>query len=425
MALNSKINTLIPGWIILISVVFTGYLIYWIPDFKLIFLALLVAELIVVIYFSYRFSLLQITLSRIILGCLFIFSGFVKGIDPVGTEYRIVDYFIAFGTDWAFPYASPLSVILNATEFVLGILLLFNVCSRITSWLVMLMMVFFTVITINDALNNPVPDCGCFGDVVKLTNWQTFYKNLVIDSLLLIVFFSRKRVKGWFVPVAEWAILVLAVSGFIWFEIYNIRHLPVIDFSDWRTGKNMINPNPKPVKYYLLYRNKTSGEEKEYLSPDYPYSDSSWLANWEFVSQRIDDPNPRLHDLKIEDENGNDFTSQIVENPGYQFILVSYDLSKVNLKCMNKIEDLIRDCNESNIGIAALTASLPEETASFKSSHNLQIDFYFADDIILKSMIRSNPGLLLMKNGVVLGKWHFNDFPTLGEINEKYNIRAD
>jgi len=423
MILQNKISNLIPGWIILFSVIFTGYLIYWLPDFNLAFLVLLVAELIVVIYFSLRFSLLQISLVRIILGLLFIFSGFVKGIDPVGTEYRIVDYFIAFGTDWAFPYALPLSVILNATEFVLGILLLFNVCSRITSWLVVLMMTFFTVITINDALNNPVPDCGCFGDVIKMTNWQTFYKNLVIDSLLLIVFQSRKRVRGWFKPFAEWAILVLAIAGFTWFEIFNIRHLPAIDFSDWSIGKNLINRNPMPVKYYLLYRNKTTGEKKEYLSPDYPFSDSAWLANWEFISQRLDDPNPRLHDLKIEDENGNDFTKQVIENPEFQFILVSFDLSKANLKSINKITDLIRDYNGNNIGIAVLTASLHEETTSFKSDHNLQTDFYFADDIILKSMIRSNPGLILMKNGVILGKWHFNDLPSFRELVEKYNFQ--
>ncbi len=222
------------------------------------------------IFFSKRFTLPQITISRILLGLLFIYSGFVKGVDPVGTEYRIVDYFIAFGTEWAIPLALPISIIMNTVEFVLGILLLLNIYIKITSWLVMLMMAFFTMITLNDAMYSPVPDCGCFGDALVISNWQTFYKNLVIDALLLIVFLSHNRVNRWFKLKIEWAILLVSIIGFIGFEVYNIRHLPVIDFRDWKVGNKMVNDNPLPIKYYLTYKNKGTGEEKEYLSPDYP-----------------------------------------------------------------------------------------------------------------------------------------------------------
>ncbi|MCD4682324.1 MAG: DoxX family protein, partial [Bacteroidales bacterium] len=286
----------ITGWLLIILILFSGYLISCFEEFNGFFLFVLVAEMLLVIYFIRRFIHAQITISRIVLALIFIYSGFVKGVDPVGTEYRIADYFIAFGSDWAIPLALPLSIVLNAAEFILGVLLLLNVSIRITSWLVFLMMAVFTIVTINDALYDPVPDCGCFGDAIILANWQTLYKNLVIDALLLIVFFSRNRTVRWFTVKIEWAVLVISVVGFVFFEIYNIRHLPIIDFRDWKVGNKMVNEDPLPLKYYLTYRNIETNEEQDYLSPDYPYNDSVWLSQWEFVKQRVIDPNPRLHD---------------------------------------------------------------------------------------------------------------------------------
>lgn len=417
---NILFNTI--TWIILFGTIFSGFLIARYEDYNSFFISLLTFLLVLVVFFSKRFTLPQITLSRILLGLLFIYSGFVKGVDPVGTEYRIVDYFIAFGTEWAIPLALPLSVIMNAVEFVLGILLLLNVSMQITSWLVMLMMAFFTMITLNDAMFSPVPDCGCFGDALVISNWQTFYKNLVIDALLLIVFLSRNRVKKWFKLKAEWAILLVSIFGFIVFEVYNIRHLPVIDFRDWKVGNKMVNDNPLPMKYYLTYKNKDTGEEKEYLSPDYPYNDSIWMSQWEFLGQRFVDPNPQLHDLRIEDENGNDYTDQIIANPGYQFILVAFDLNSANLKNLDRIVEISKEDNESRWSLDVITSSLPEDVSRFKENNLPYIDFYFADDITMMAIIRSNPGLLLLKNGVIQGKWHYNDFPSVSEIEQEYMV---
>jgi uncharacterized membrane protein YphA (DoxX/SURF4 family) len=415
-----KIFTEIVGWVLLMIILVSGVSIYWIEGLSLIFMVALVVEIGLVILFINSFSKIQISISRIILGCLFIFSGFVKGVDPVGTQYRIEDYFIAFGTDWAIPLALPLSIILNASEFMLGVLLLLNINIRITSWLVVIMMLIFTVLTLNDAINNPVPDCGCFGDALIISNWQTFYKNLVIDALLLMVFLTRKRIPGWFNYLAELILFATALIGFVYFEIVNIRHLPAIDFMDWKVGKTMINENPVPLKYYLSYKNKQSGEVKEYLSPDYPFNDSVWMANWEFLSQRVIDLNPHLHDLRAEDEWGNDHTQAIVNNPDFQFILVSYDLSKANLKNLETMREMIHYCEASNFSFAVLTASLPGFTAEFKETNKIDADFFFADDITLMAMIRSNPGLILMKNGTILGKWHYNDFPSPDEIKKDF-----
>lgn len=417
---NILFNTI--TWIILLGAIFSGFLITRYEDYNSFFISLLTFLLVLVIFFSKRFTLPQITLSRILLGLLFIYSGFVKGVDPVGTEYRIVDYFIAFGTEWAIPLALPLSIIMNTVEFVLGVLLLLNISMQITSWLVMLMMAFFTMVTLNDAMYSPVPDCGCFGDALVISNWQTFYKNLVIDALLLIVFLSRNRVNRWFKLKVEWAILMVSIFAFIVFEVYNIRHLPVIDFRDWKVGNKMVNDNPLPMKYYLTYKNKDTGEEKEYLSPNYPYSDSIWMSQWEFIEQRFVDPNPLLHDLRIEDENGNDYTDQIIANPGYQFILIAFDLNSANLKNFDQVVEISNEDNESRWSFVVLTSSLPEEVSQFKENNLPYTDYFFADDITMMAMIRSNPGLLLLKNGVIQGKWHYNDFPSVSEIEQEYFV---
>ncbi len=408
------------GWVILVTVLVSGLSIYWIVDRNLVLTTILVALIILTVIFFNSFGKFQITFSRLLLGSLFIFSGFVKGVDPVGTQYRIEDYFIAFGTEWAIPFALPLSILLNTTEFVLGILLFFNIGMRITSWFVLVMMAVFTIVTLNDAINNPVPDCGCFGDAIKISNWQTFNKNLVIDALLLMVFLTRKRIPGWFNLKVEWVLAILFAAGFFYFQKYNIRHLPVIDFTDWKVGKKMVHKNPMPSQFYLTYKNKQSRETREYQSPNYPYNDSAWLAEWEFVSQRVVDPNPHLHDLHLEDDDGNDQTQAIIGNPNYQFILVSVDLLKASKKNSDRLKELNDFCDNSGISFAVITSSLPADTAEFNKRFRIAPDFYYGDDAVLKVMIRSNPGLILMENGLILDKWHYNDFPLPNEIKEKF-----
>lgn len=404
----------------IIAVLLSGYLIRKVVDYNSLFITLLTVEIIVAAFINWRFNHVQVGVVRSILGLLFVFSGFVKGVDPVGTQYRITDYFVAFGTQWAIPYALPLAVILNILEFVLGAMLLFNIKLKFTSWLVVIMMAIFTVLTFNDAIYNPVPSCGCFGDAIIITNWQTFYKNLVIDALLMIVFFSRNRIRFSFNTKIEYSLIVVFIVGFLWFEVYNIRHLPVIDFRDWKVGNKMIIEQKKPLKYYVSYRNKETGEEREYPVSDYPYGDSVWMSKWEFVSQRVVDPNPKANDIAVEDEAGNDVTDLIVANPDFQFMLISYDIGKMNTKNIEKIRKLHLRCNEEGYSFVLITSSIPDDVHNFIKKYNFEIDYYFADDVTLEAMIRSNPGLVLLKNGVVLGKWHYNDIPGYEDFQQKF-----
>jgi uncharacterized membrane protein YphA (DoxX/SURF4 family) len=362
-------------------------------------------------------------ISRIVVGVVFIFSGFVKGIDPLGTAYRFEDYFIAWNAHWMMPYALTLSILGSAMEFVLGVVILLNLKPKVGSWLLLGVMTFFTLLTLNDAIYNPVPDCGCFGDAITLTNWQTFYKNIVLMVFTLILFGWRKKTRDEHGNFKSYGTAAVVLSLFVGLSIYCYRHLPLIDFMEWKVGNKMFNENPLPVKYYLTYKNKETGETKEYLSPDYPYNDSIWMSEWEFADQRVEDPNSfKGHDLQIMDSSGTDLTDVIIRNPDYQFILTAWDLETADQNALAGIGELADKTMELGYGFVGLTSSLSEVIDSTRTRLKLNFDIYMADDIALKMMVRANPGLLLLKEGVVLDKWHYNDFPTYNDFEKKYLI---
>lgn len=350
---------------------------------------------------------------RILLAIVFIFSATSKGIDPIGTAYRIEDYLDAYGWYWLHDYSFALGIFLITTEFLIGFALLFKLQARLAALGVLLMMIIFTIVTYYDARYNMVPDCGCFGDAVKLTNWETFYKNIVLVIMALIVFLGRKRMvlnkPVWFQNV----VLILSGSLFVWFIFYNYNHLPLKDFREWKKGNDMKSLNLDKVKTYVIYQNKETGKKQEYLTPDYPWSDSVWMSEWEFVDQRFDESEViRKHHLIIQDSLGNDFTQDLIENPGDQLLLISYDLDEANEKGMAGASKLFVEAEENAIDFALICASDPGSINKYVEVYQMYYPVYFADDIELKAMIRSNPGLVYLRNGVVMGKWHYNDFPS-------------
>ena len=354
---------------------------------------------------------------RIITGLLFVFSATVKGIDPLGTDYRVVDYLEAYSWYSLIDLSFAITVLVISVEFLLGVALLFKLRMRLAALGVLLIMIFFTFVTFIDAKYNLVTDCGCFGDAIKLTTWQTFYKNVVLLIFAIIIFVKRKVIERLHGKKVQLLLLVIFLAGFGWFISFNYNHLPVVDFRDWKVGNDMKSTGREAVVSYLVYKNKDSGELKEYISPDYPWNDSVWLSEWEFVNQRIDDSQLVMkHGLIIEDEDGNNLTEEIIENPGYQFILASYDLDEAQGQGMIDASALFRMLNEKGINVALLTSSTDDVIEKYRDMYQINYDVYFADDIELKVMIRSNPGLLLLKDGVVISKWHHNDFPQIDEV---------
>ncbi len=361
------------------------------------------------------------TLFRILVGLVFIFSGFVKGVDPLGTVYRMDDYFIAFGTTWAMPLSLYLSIFLCTLEFVIGISLLFNLQIKRTAWILLPVMTFFTILTFFDALYNLVPDCGCFGDALKLTNVQTFIKNLILMGFVIPIFIWRKQYKP---VVPAWTrnlVLTVFAVMFAAMAVHAYRYLPLIDFMDWKIGNQVNKTADKPVKFYVTFKNTRTGETQEYLAPNYPWNDSVWMSQWVFVSQRpADESAVNTMTLRIEDETGADLTSSILGIPDYHFIAVSYDLTKADTGALMKLESLYRLASADGYSFIALTSTLPEQVNVIREQNRLDMPFYFADDVILKTMVRSNPGLILLNNGVVVAKWPWRDLPLYDDLIRKY-----
>jgi hypothetical protein len=189
----------------------------------------------------------------------------------------------------------------------------------------------------------------------------------------------------------------------------------------WKVGNRVNKTETLPVTFYVTYKNKKTAEEKEYVSPDYPWNDSVWLADWIFKSQRVVDPNKNLGmALRVEDIHGADYTSSVLDNVDYQFILVAYDLDKTNREGFRNILPLFKKAAQDGYSFICLTNSLPAGIKKFRMDNGTAFDYYNSDDVVLKTMVRSNPGLILMKDGIVLAKWGFRDFPSYDEVKEKY-----
>lgn len=358
--------------------------------------------------------------SRLFVGIIFIFSGFVKLIDPLGTNYKFIDYFETMNLELLIPYALPLAITMCVAEFLIGFALFFSAKIRLSSWAVLLFMGFFTPLTLWLAISNPVPDCGCFGDAIKLTNWETFWKNIVIDVFVVLVFITYDRIKFGFCNVVQWIIISVGLTAGYSMSLYSYYHLPLMDFMTWHVGNRLAPENPLPVEYYITYKNKKSGEQKEYKSQDIP-TDSLFSVNWEWVTTNIKDPNIiKDHGLTIADESSNVVTDNFVKNKDYQFILISYDLAKGNWEKMNALKALIDSTYKKEYSFILITSTEPFTAKKFVKDNGLLVDVYYADDTSLKAVIRANPGLVLLKNALVLGKWNINDLPSINDLRKQF-----
>lgn len=361
---------------------------------------------------------LLMAFSRLLTGLVFVFSAVVKGVDPLGTAYKLEDYFAAYGTTWANDFALFFSILLCTLEFIIGIALIFSLRMKITAWALLLIMVFFTGLTLYDAIYAPVPDCGCFGDAIKLTNWETFYKNVVLMVFVLVVFLKRADFRPLLAFRAQNISLVLFTVMFVGFSMYNYRHLPMLDFRPWKINNRMTPDPDAETRVFVKYASKLTGEVREYLSPDFPWNDPEWMAEWEFVDQRMEtDSKHIVHGLIAEDEAGNDFTSFLLDSDA-MFVLVSHDLESASARGKRKAAELVNLLQEHEKDVVILTASLPEDVLKFRENSGNQLEAFYADGTSLKTMIRSNPGLVLFHRGFVAGKWHFNDFPDLKGIEK-------
>ncbi len=364
-----------------------------------------------------------LTFSRLLAGIVFIYSGFVKGIDPLGSTYKFIDYFVAFNIEFLEPLAFPMSILLSAAEMLIGLALVAGIHMIIASWAVFLFMAFFTILTFFIALTDPVADCGCFGDAIILTNWETFWKNVVLMVFVSYLFVKRKEFRPFFNnKAAEW----MALSGFFAATLgifyYSYLNLPVIDYRPYSIGANieekMSIPPDAPTDVYeiTLYYEK-DGEVKPFSEDSLPGPDWTWVRTEStLISKGYEPP---VTDFFIESvDEGIDHTYDILQQPGYIFMLVSYSLDRSAGKNIDRINSLAEWSFNHGMDFICITASPVSQIDEFVERTGAAYRFYHGDEITLKTVIRSNPGLLLLKEGTILGKWHYRNIPHPDELKE-------
>ena len=366
---------------------------------------------------------IAVEIFRVILGLVFIFSGFVKAVDPWGGAYKIQDYFSAFGFPEFNFWALPLSFLQAAVEFGVGVCLLIGIYRRVNTILALLIMLFMTPLTLYLAIANPVTDCGCFGDALVISNWQTFYKNIFLLIAAIIVFiwyrlmlpfFSRRA----YFPAALWIYLfILGVS------FYCFYYLPVLDFRPYKVGTNIpekmeIPENAEHDVYEVQLIYSKNGHQKEFTINDYPKGDSTWTfvdSKSRLIKKGFQPP---IHDFSITNADGDDITSNILSNPSYAFLLIAHKLNKANDANVDKINDIYDFSKNKGYDFYALTSSLPDEIQDWIENTGAEYPFCTMDDITLKTIIRSNPGLLLIKEGTIVDMWPNTGLPDIEEVTK-------
>ena len=358
------------------------------------------------------------SIARTLLALTFLFSGFVKAVDPLGTVYKIQDYLHeGFGGvfQWAIPAAGVAAVCLIALEWLLGIAMLLNVRTQWTSWITLLFYCIMTPLTLYIAIANPVSDCGCFGDALVITNWQTFWKNIILLLLSICLVICRKAIPELFSWWMEIIITLAALGSVAGIMGYSYTHLPQIDFRPYKVGNHiptlMEIPDDAEVDQYeitLIYAK--DGKEQTFTLENYPKGDPEWT----FVDQKSvlikKGYVPPIHDFEIETLEGDYITQDILESEEPVTLVVMYDLTKTDTTQLEKLMHMIHEYPR----VYFLTASGEEEIFAFAEElgwdeETTYSTFCFTDPITLKTIVRANPGVIVVQNGTIIDKYNLKN----------------
>lgn len=361
---------------------------------------------------------------RFIFGSVFLFSGFVKTVDPMGTAYKIEEYMNVFGFQFLVDFAGwlplMLSILLCVLEFMVGAMMFLHIYRRPARIIATCFMVFFTITTLIDALTNKVTDCGCFGDAVKLTNWQTFWKNVALDVVLVGIFLFDTKKKEDYSRLAPCISLIAILLGITIFSIRNIMYEPVIDFRPWKIGNKMaptIDEQQPPITY-ATYKNIKTGEEKEFsmaaegentLMEAYE-KDPQFSEHWVYVDgkNRVVGTNTVAADgfsLTALESRDDESLELLGDTTADLYMLAVWNMDLASDEGMKRVVKYLEKLSNTNSNIILVTASTSSKWLEFQEKYGLgQYMFYSCDDKAIKAMIRSNPGIVHMKNTIVKEK---------------------
>lgn len=355
---------------------------------------------------------------RIVVGVLFIFSGLVKANDPLGLVYKMQEFFEALHMAFMIPYAFIFSIVMIAFELLAGVALLLGYAFRVFSVLLLLLNMLFTFITAFALFTGTVKECGCFGACIKISNEATFWKDVVLLAFSVILFAYRKRVMPLFGKYTGTAIMVLACFFAFGIQVWALEHLPFYDCLAFKVGNNIpekmkVPPGSVPDSFASVFIYEKDGVKKEFNETNYPWQDTTW----KFVDRkdklvREGNAEPPIKDFIITDYDGNDLTQSIITNPGYVFLFFVKDAREARTDNMDRIRALIPAAEKYDIPTFVLCSSPKSDALAFRQQQGLgMVPFYQFDGTVSKTAMRSNPGLMLIKNGTIMGKWSYRDFP--------------
>lgn len=364
-------------------------------------------------------------IARIVVGFLFVISGLIKLNDPVGFAFKLQDYFApeVLNLELLMPYALPFALLLVIVEVLVGVSLLLGYFKRLTLWLLLLMIVFFTFLTFYSAYFNKVTDCGCFGDAIPLTPWESFYKDVILLVLIIILFVGRKYIRPLFTRGIRSIVVLLSLVICLAIGYHVLQHLPIIDFRPYKIGANikesMEIPEdaPKPLFEYRWKFNVDGAEKVVVTHGDYPDVDGEFIdVDTKMIHEGY---TPPIQDFFIE-KDGEDYTDYLLSKE-HLIVVVAYSLSTTEYQGYEAIKTVTDGAIANGYEVIGISASSQEATEKLANDYDLNIEFYFSDETALKTIVRSNPGLLELNRGTIKQKYHWIDAHkmTLPEVGSK------
>lgn len=369
-----------------------------------------------------KLRITAVNVCRFVLAATFIFSGYVKAIDPLGTLYKLKDYAAAMSLngllpDWALV---GVAIALGALEFALGVFMLFAVRRHVVSRITLAFMTAMTVLTLWIFVADPVKDCGCFGDALKLTNGETLLKNIVLIACAALVAWRPADMARFISRSNQWIVRYYTVAYIVITSVYCLYTLPIFDFRPYHVGMNIkqgmeIPEGAEQPEFESTFLLKKNGETREFTLDNYPDS------TWEYVDTRTVQTKkgyePPIHDFALTScDTGEDITEQVLTKKGYTFLLVSPRLAVADDSNFGDIDQIYEYAEENGADFYCVTASANDEIERWRDLTGAEYQFCNADETTLKTMIRSNPGLMLLKDGTIIGKWSHNALPQTDDL---------
>lgn len=389
---------------------------------------------------------------RLFTGALFIFSGLVKANDPVGFGIKLEEYYDVFAerwswtsflfkADWLIESVNLQAAFLTSLEVALGILLILGIWKNLTTWLLLLLILFFTWLTGYSAITGSVTDCGCFGDFIPLTPLQSFYKDLVLLVLILIIFILRKNIKPILSPIAGFTIAALVTGFAVYVNAHVLKHDVFLDWRPYAVGDSIVEnmqlpPNPKKdvVELNYVYTNKKTGETVELAFLNTELEDKTKLAqltkyssdkeNWNldtsFTKVKVKGDRAKISDFAVSDEQGDFITDQILSNPDYTLMVVSASFEHTSKLGWEKINAMQKAAEKEGVFTYALVGEGRDEIEKFRHNNQTAFPFYTGDYKVCLTIARTNPNVVLLKEGVVIDKWAWRDLPSFEAIKKEH-----